>query len=96
LLFLKLISCLLFIDKAAPVISEDDYKTIKQASDVVANDTIIDLVDDTPDADNFLIDSLRLQIVQGCQHLRSHLTSVNGLMKRYNALNKSAAKNLTV
>ena len=84
-------SCILFIDKAAPVISEDDYKTIKQALDVVANDTIINLVDDTPDADKFLIDALHMQIIQGCQHLRSRLTTVNGLMKRYNALNKPAA-----
>ena len=84
--------CLIhFIDTPVPVISEDNYKTIKQATDVVANDTIIDLVDDTPDADSFLVDSLRLQIIQGCQHLRSRLTSVNALMKRYRALNKPAA-----
>ena len=80
------------IDKSIPAISEADYKVIKQSSDIVSDDTIIDLIDDTPDADNYLIDSLRLQIIQGCQHLRSRLTSVNGLMRHYNALNKSATK----
>jgi hypothetical protein len=44
------------------------------------------LVDETEGSNNFLKDALRLQIVQGCQFLRSYLTSVNLLMKKYNAI----------
>lgn len=81
-----------FLDKVAPAlqsvpaITNDDHNVIKRATDIVADDTMIDLVDETEGSDNYIKDALRLQIVQGCQFLRSYLTSVNLLMKKYNAI----------
>ena len=80
-----------FLDKSVPTISDDDHLVLKRAADLVSNDTIIDLVNETDDPNSFLKDALRLQIVQGCQFLRSYLTSVNLLMKKYNALKPSVA-----
>ena len=77
--------------QSIPAITDDDHKIIKRVTDIVTDDTIIDLVDETEGADNFLKDALRLQIVQGCQFLRSYLTSVNLLMKKYNAIKPSIA-----
>jgi hypothetical protein len=64
---------------------------IKRATDLVTDDTIIDLVDETDGSPDFIKDALRLQIVQGCQFLRSYLTSVNLLMKKYNGIKSSTA-----
>ena len=69
---------------------DDDHKIITRATDIITDDTIIDLVDKTKGSDSYLKDALRLQIVQGCQFIRSYLTSVNLLMKKYNAIKSSA------
>ena len=86
------LSYLSFLDKTTPTsVSDDDHLTVKQATDVISNDIIIDLVDDCDEADEFLKNALRVQIIQGCQHLRSRLTSVNLLMKKYNAIKPTAS-----
>lgn len=74
-----------FLDEPIPPIADKHHATIKRAKDVILDPTIIDVSKKNPRSAEYTQDSLRRQIIQGCQHLDSYLISVNQLMDRYEA-----------
>jgi hypothetical protein len=78
-----LVSTPMEIDDPAPPIADQDRDAITRARTIVSNPTILDITAECSKDAEFLQNSLRLQILQGCQHLRSYLSSVDSLMGRY-------------
>jgi len=74
------------IDEPVPPISNSDHDAIARALTITSNPTIIEITDESSKGNDFLQNSLRLQILQGCQHLRGYLSSVDQLMARYHKL----------
>jgi hypothetical protein len=81
-LFFQLTS--LFVsDDPVPPITDQDHAVLKHAKNVVSDPIIVDITDESLAAAEFTQNSLRLQIIQGCQHLRSYTSSVDRLMGLY-------------
>ena len=71
------------LDDPVPPITDQDHVALKRAKNVVSDPIIIDITDESLSAAEFTQNSLRLQIIQGCQHLRSYTSSVDRLMGLY-------------
>ena len=71
-------------DKSSLAIADDERDTLKCANDIVANPIITTIIDESSNASETFRNALHLQIVQGCQHLRAYLASINHLMDLFN------------
>jgi hypothetical protein len=84
-----------FSDEIIPPLTDSDRAALQHAKTVVSDSTIIDITDESSNGPEFLQNSLRLQIIQGCQHLRSYTASVDRLMGLYHEAVASNASSTT-